>query len=252
MLAEHVCTLYGHPDLIKLQDEVRDDFGWDINEDWNVLNWLIEEVERRHLSWSKESRKRVMRDLKSDILDAGDRGIAVIGAAAQICDVEDVLDKGFSLIFADGAFGLLQTLDEKRGVEGIEKTLCIVSDGDGVPHIYDSTIARHVIMLHAHGNARRQLNDALATWCAFDEPPRLVLSHQTPADISGAHNPGGFTDGDRALCLLNLLGIPPEDTKLVGFDHHNIGKWSGNYDSSLKRRKLRWMRRIVEVLGHGG
>ena len=36
----------------------------------------------------------------------------------------------------------------------------------------------------------------------------LVLTHQTDEAIPGMHNPGGFTDGDRAACFPFLAGRP--------------------------------------------
>ena len=34
----------------------------------------------------------------------------------------------------------------------------------------------------------------------------LILTHQTPLEIEGMYNPGGFTDGDRAVCIALALG----------------------------------------------
>ena len=38
-------------------------------------------------------------------------------------------------------------------------------------------------------------------------PPHLTLTHQANVELEGMHNPGGFTDGDRALCFIHALGV---------------------------------------------
>ena len=55
-------------------------------------------------------------------------------------------------------------------------------------------------------------------------PPRLILTHQTPDRIEGMLNPGGFTDGDRAVCLAMMLGLKQEACELIGFSTNSIGQ----------------------------
>ena len=83
------------------------------------------------------------------------------------------------------------------------------------------------------------------------EPLPLILTHQTNSPIEGAYNVGGFTDGDRALCLMLALGIQPERLVLVGYDEQTFGRWSGVSNEALKRRKLAWMAKILDKVGFG-
>ena len=84
-------------------------------------------------------------------------------------------------------------------------------------------------------------------WAENGQPP-LVLTHQTSESYGGMHNPGGFTDGDRAACFLHWLGIDLNKVELVGFSTGKIGSWSGSTDEEQKIRKLTWMRKILECL----
>ena len=63
-------------------------------------------------------------------------------------------------------------------------------------------------------------------------------------------NFGGFSDGDRAVCMLHAYGINKESITLKGFNVNNIGRWSGLTNSNLKKEKLKWMQKILEDLGY--
>ena len=80
-------------------------------------------------------------------------------------------------------------------------------------------------------------------------PPELVLTHQTQNAIDGMHNPGGFTDGDRAACFLTALGASKENIKLLGTRSDIVGRWSGDTEESSKLQKLQWMKSILEIQG---
>ena len=60
------------------------------------------------------------------------------------------------------------------------------------------------------------------------------------------HNVGGFTDGDRAACLLAALGVPLEHVQFVGYAVDHVGPWSGATDPVRKLDKLKWMERILD------
>jgi len=72
------------------------------------------------------------------------------------------------------------------------------------------------------------------------------LTHQTDANLEGMHNPGGFTDGDRALCFVAWLGVPLERIIMVGYDSTRLGRWSGITQPERKLEKLTWMDIVVE------
>ena len=45
---------------------------------------------------------------------------------------------------------------------------------------------------------------------------------------------GGFTDGDRAVCLAINLGVPISCVSLLGFSTTEIGEWSGQTNPERK------------------
>ena len=49
-------------------------------------------------------------------------------------------------------------------------------------------------------------------------PSDLTLTHQANAELEGMHNPGGFTDGDRALCFILALGRSLEEIEWLVFE----------------------------------
>jgi uncharacterized Rossmann fold enzyme len=60
------------------------------------------------------------------------------------------------------------------------------------------------------------------------------------------HNPGGFTDGDRAVCIAFALGA--DEVELVGFSIDEVGIWSGVTDKKRKLMKLKWMNKVLKLL----
>ena len=63
------------------------------------------------------------------------------------------------------------------------------------------------------------------------------------------HNFGGFTDGDRAVCLAINLGVPIKKISLLGFSTTEIGEWSGQTNPERKMEKLDWMLKILQIIG---
>ena len=80
---------------------------------------------------------------------------------------------------------------------------------------------------------------------------RNFCHETTLKEREGMYTPGGFTDGDRAICLLLAIGVQIERLILVGYDPDLIGRWSGVFDENVKRRKLGWMAKILDRLGFG-
>jgi len=80
-------------------------------------------------------------------------------------------------------------------------------------------------------------------------PGPLVITHQTPSDIPGAFNPGGFTDGDRAACLALSLDVDAARLRLIGHRTDMVGRWSGSTDPVRKLQKLRWMAEVFRIIG---
>ena len=143
-------------------------------------------------------------------------------------------------VAADGAVG---------AVDDLTKVLCVVSDGDGAEHLERAAKAGVHIVLHAHGDNHDVWSRLVEAWAQLEHPPHLTLTHQANAELEGMHNPGGFTDGDRALCFIHALGRSLEEIHCVGFRTDVVGQWSGTTNPERKKRKLAWMKESMRRLG---
>ncbi len=124
----------------------------------------------------------------------------------------------------------------------------VVTDLDGFnPEFLVKTQIPVIIILHAHGdnidkiqNYPHQLFSKTLGTCQVDFNNRIF-------------NIGGFTDGDRAVCLCELFKA--ETVFLLGMDFgYKIGRYSKPYFNnnvqadSTKRRKLVYAMRIIKEL----
>ena len=129
-----------------------------------------------------------------------------------------------------------------------EALQCVVSDADGdVSHLAMAAERGVTFSLHGHGDNIDEWTSFLDVLHIYSTP--LILTHQTPETILGMHNPGGFTDGDRAVCLALSMNASPRQLTLRGVRTDIIGRWTGSTIPERKMRKLEWMRRIVEIAG---
>ena len=198
-------------DLILIQDEIRESFGWGLESDYESAKSLVSQCNNPTPSLHFESK------------------VTVVGAAAPPGIVPD-----YPAIVADGAIGAISDLS---------KVALIVTDGDGTPHLEKALNKGIPICLHAHGDNQDSWARILSI---IDENQEVLLTHQTPYDIDGMHNPGGFTDGDRAVCIAFALGAT--EVELVGFSINDVGQWSGVTDEKRKLIKLKWMNRVLQIL----
>ena len=198
-------------ELILIQDEIRESFGWSLDSDIESAKLLV--------SKCKNSEPNVRFEGK----------VTVVGAAA-----EPGVKTQFPTVVADGAIGAIADLSS---------VALIVTDGDGTPHIEKALNKGIPICLHAHGDNVESWNDILSL---IDDEQEIYLTHQTPMTIGGMHNPGGFTDGDRAVCIAFALGA--NEVELVGFSTDDVGQWSGVTDKKRKLIKLQWMNKVLNIL----
>ena len=198
-------------ELILIQDEIRESFGWALNSDIESAKLLV--------SKCNNSEPDVRFDGK----------VTVVGAAA-----EPGVKTQFPTVVADGAIGAIADLSS---------VALIVTDGDGTPHIEKALNKGIPICLHAHGDNVESWSDILSL---VDDEQEIFLTHQTPFKIDGMHNPGGFTDGDRAVCIAYALGA--SEVELVGFSTDDVGQWSGVTDKKRKLIKLQWMSKVLNIL----
>ena len=228
--------------LIAIQDEVRAHFGWELQADVasaKSMKMAFDEAEPFGLSkWNINARNQSLGVLQLKLLKA--TAVVFVGAAVESQELEEMVGDGVVFIAADGAVGALPTQADLA---------CIVSDFDGTTHLELAAKSGATIIAHAHGDNMEAWNECVETWSHFSNPPALVLSHQTPHYFEGMHNWGGFTDGDRALCMAHSLGVNFEDVYLVGYTLSRVGQWSGRTQESLKLAKLQWMAAVVQMLG---
>ena len=198
-------------ELVSIQSEIRDAFQWPLDSDQKSAIALRNECNNPSISLELSGT------------------ICVVGAAAKPGVVSE-----FPIIAADGAIG---------AVKDHSSVILVVSDADGEPYLDQAIDAKIPICLHAHGDNIDQWRSAISRW-PKDHP--LILTHQTPLEIEGMYNPGGFTDGDRAVCIALALGA--ENIELIGFSADEVGPWSGTTNQIQKIKKLKWMQRVLSLI----
>ena len=226
--------------LISLQDEVREAFDWSLDADEHSAHEMAKafsiESPFGHESWNRTSRSKALEALRQSICSA--QRLMVVGAGSVPIHVADYPDAWF--IAADGAVG---------AIDDFSRVLCVISDGDGSDHLERAAQAGIHIVLHAHGDNLGRWNQLASTWSLLQNPPSLTLTHQSKAMHAGMYNPGGFTDGDRALCFIESLGRSLENVECLGFRTDVVGPWSGVTNPERKMQKLEWMRESMRRLG---
>ena len=114
----------------------------------------------------------------------------------------------------------------------------VVTDLDGdLEAQIESSRRGSLLLVHAHGDNRpllpvvHRLRGPVIGTCQCAPPPRLL-------------NPGGFTDGDRAVILALESGA--REVFLEGFDFSRPRP-----RTAAKRAKLRWARRLISRADDG-
>ena len=229
------------PPLLAVQDEVRAAFGWTLEDDLSSASALSAMMSSKApfavTEWTPRAREASLRDLAVRCRAAA--RVVVVGAAATVEDVNAAAGPGTVFVAADGAAGAVR--------EDLP-LVAVVSDLDGGSHLHTAAQRGVVVVLHAHGDNRAAWERYLPLWAAWSQPPDLVLTHQVPEAIEGMHNPGGFTDGDRAVCLLRWMGVSDDRLTFVGFAMDRVGAWSGTTDPARKLEKLTWMAEVLQRL----
>jgi uncharacterized Rossmann fold enzyme len=145
--------------LLQIQDEIRLAFGWSLERDVDVAKWLVDEVMKQgYPNWSFDGFDSNWFNVKSKLLSRREF-VCIVGAAAEKNEVEEAIEKDCSLIIADGSAGVFSELDDPA--EGWNRTIAIVTDGDGGRGL-DEAIERDVpLIIHAHGDNRMALESLI-------------------------------------------------------------------------------------------
>ena len=235
--------------LIKVQEEVRNFFDWNIESDIESAEQLLLTVESTTIEiWTRPQRSVTIANLRRRLV-LRETKIAVLGAAVDESEIISMLESPTLFVAADGAVGVLSSLPESISERAWSRLVCIVSDADGGTGTIEAVKRSVPIILHAHGDNISSWRNLLEIAINMQNPPRIVLTHQTPKKIDGLHNPGGFTDGDRAICFLIALGVPIERILLLGTRTDVVGKWSGETNPEEKLIKLQWMDKVLSIIG---
>ena len=234
--------------LLELQDKVRDFFNWKLSDDFSSANQLLSVVEQTRINtWSRYNRSQTLEKL-SRKLTLNHPKITVIGAAIEFDEFYQSLKKPGKIVAADGAVGIFSNLPKNIIQEAWRRLSCIVSDADGGIGTELAFKRQIPFILHSHGDNKKDWKNLIEIGIEMKTPPELVLTHQTPNMIEGMHNPGGFTDGDRALCFLLSLGVKKSQLNILGTRTDMVGEWSGKTNPKTKLKKLQWMEKVLQIL----
>ncbi len=225
--------------MIAVQGEVRAAFGWLEQADVESANAMMDFLQN-HAYWTMNRRKDAFGELKQRLQSAS--RVVIIGAAVERSEIAESELSGDVYVAADGAVGALESYD---------KLACVVSDFDGAEHLHKAASLSQIIVAHAHGDNAERWRECLEKWEKLSTPPPVIPSHQTNQRLSEMYNFGGFTDGDRALCMVLSCGVNAENIHLLGFSTRGVGSWSGTTEKAQKIAKLKWMKRILSELGFG-
>ena len=119
----------------------------------------------------------------------------------------------------------------------------VVTDLDGpVGPQLEASARGAVTFIHAHGDNA----DLVRTHAGSFEGPVILTTQSVPDTVVA--NYGGFTDGDRAVCIAQEFGA--REVLLEGFDFLHPNPKEGS-DPGTKLRKLAWAERIISSLEPG-
>jgi len=160
------------------------------------------------------------------------REVTVAGNAESL--LEEIPGIGEFVVAADEAVSVLRE-------HGREPQI-LVTDLDGkVEDQVEANARGCVAVIHAHGDNLT----ALRAWVPRFTGP--VVGTTQAAPFGRIRNYGGFTDGDRAVCLAAHFGASP--VRLAGFDFERPN--AKDADAATKRRKLDWAYILIDAVNSG-
>ena len=235
-------------ELIQIQDEIRNFFGWDLSDDLHSTEKLLYKINNSNIkNWETSNREKNLSNIIEQ-MNFTNKKIIIIGAAATSLEILKILKENNFFVLADGAGAVFSTLDAKSEEEAWARSLCVISDGDGGKGLTQAIQKKIPLILHAHGDNVLSWTKTIDYILSKGIEMKIVLTHQIPQKIDGMYNFGGFTDGDRAVCFVHSIGVPKERIVMVGTRTDIVGKWSGITDKELKLSKLKWMEKVLQII----
>jgi uncharacterized Rossmann fold enzyme len=203
-------------------------------EDWRpIYEAIIKDFGYDEQSDENSARLLKLLTINSDLISDDEiiihEDVTVFGNSGNLDrDIGSTAPRG-TLIASGSAVGRIAEL-------GIVPDIVVTDlDGDILPQI-EASVNGAVTFIHAHGDNTEQIQKYANK---FIGP--IVLTTQSRPD-STVSNYGGFTDGDRAVCIARHFGA--KNILLLGFDFEKPSKKEGS-DPCTKIRKLQWAKRII-------
>ena len=204
------------------------------NEDWEpIYSEILEDMGYDRASDETSARVLKALMLNADLITEDELGIketvSVFGAADRLMDDIAKEEPEGTLISAGSATSTLMSM-------GLVPDIVVTDlDGDIEPQIAASGMGA-ITLIHAHGD-----NTDLIMRYAKEFTGKVMLTTQSKPDLVLC-NFGGFTDGDRAVCLARHMGA--KRIVLYGFDFEKPSFKDGSIPE-VKMKKLRWAKRII-------
>jgi uncharacterized Rossmann fold enzyme len=184
---------------------------------------------------SDESSARLLKALmvNSDLITDDDvfikKSVTVFGNSDNLKNDIKIMRPRGTLIASGSSVGTLIEL-------GISPDIVVTDlDGEIMPQLEASDMGA-VTFIHAHGD-----NEKLIQSYAQEFTGPVILTKQTKPD-NLISNYGGFTDGDRAVCIARHFGA--KEILLLGFDFNKPSAKDGS-DPAVKVKKLKWAEKII-------
>ena len=204
------------------------------NEDWEPIYSEI----LKDMGYDRESDENSARVLKTlmvnaDMVTEDELGI---GETVSVFGAADCLERDIGKKVPEGTLISAGSATSAVMRAGIIPDI-VVTDLDGdIECQIEANRKGAVAVLHAHGD-----NIELIMRYSKEFTGKVLLTTQSKPDFVIC-NFGGFTDGDRAVCLARHMGA--RRILLYGFDFDNPSRKDGS-DPQIKKRKLSWARRII-------
>lgn len=204
------------------------------NEDWEPIYSEI----LKDMGYDRESDENSARVLKTlmvnaDMVTEDELGI---GDTVSVFGAADCLERDIGKKVPEGTLISAGSATSAVMRAGIIPDI-VVTDLDGdIGSQIEANRNGAVAVLHAHGD-----NIELIMRYSKEFTGKVLLTTQSKPDFVIC-NFGGFTDGDRAVCLARHMGA--RRILLYGFDFDNPSRKDGS-DPQIKKRKLSWARRII-------
>lgn len=207
--------------------QIRNEFGYSTEKDQKAAEILSHMISRKALKVSKLQKK------------IEGKQVLVIGAGHSLdINIEFIKkNKKYTKIAADGVVEILLNKKIKPDI--------VVSDLDGNPkYLMMAEKMGAIMVIHAHGDNMENLQRYVPKF-------GKVIGTTQVMPTENVYNFGGFTDGDR--CVFLAEEMKAKSITLVGMDFDNLPrKLSSDKDSEidmdLKRRKLKFAKRLLEML----